>query len=727
MKCQIIVNDELRIMNYFVPLRPKIAIVRNFNYQFMFKQQIQDVRPVTFHHFGRKGYNIFNSLKREVRIGVLTIATLSTATTVKAEVNTISDLTTKEEAIGDEKDMAEVTVSGTMAPLTQLQSARIVSVITCKEIEQAGAQSVNDLLKLATGVDVRQRGGFGIQTDISIDGGTYEQVTILLNGVNISNPHTGHLAADFPVSISDIERIEVLEGAASRVYGGQAFGGAINIVTKTPQPPLRGEYRAKCFVNTEAGIEAGSWGTVQGDARVALQTGRVHNSLSGGGGRSDGGTTNDAWQKGQLFYRGLVSNDQFDMNWQFGFSRKSYDANTFYSGSSNDQWEQNERYLVSVGAETKGKLHLLPQIYWNRTYDNYQWHKGTPNNSHQCDVYGAVLGGYVEWWGAKTAFNATIRNENILSSALGTPMDSVDFVWAHGAEKQYTKQASRTSVSYSLEHTIPMQQWTISAGVTANMTTSVDSKFRFYPGVDISYRPATSWKIYLSYNEGFRLPSFTDLYYNSPDITGNNRLKPEHNRSVSLGVKYYKSGLTATGRVFYNHGHNMIDYVKQKFGDAAHADNFDLDCVGAQADVRLDFATMLHHDTWLRTFNIGYTYLWQQRDGKYDIFTSLYADDYLRHKLVASLNHKVFSKLSATWAVRFQDRMGSYQVYDGLKATDQLQSYDPYATLDLKLQWTDKHYEVYVNGKNITNHRYYDLGNIQQPGICVMAGARVKF
>ena len=126
-------------------------------------------------------------------------------------------------AIDYEAGTYEVTVSGTLAPLTQLQSARIVSVLSRQDIEQAAAQSVNDLLKSVAGVDVPQRGSFGIQTDIGIDGGTFDQVTLLLNGVDIGNPQTGHLSADFPVSISDIERIEVLEGAASRIYGGQSF------------------------------------------------------------------------------------------------------------------------------------------------------------------------------------------------------------------------------------------------------------------------------------------------------------------------------------------------------------------------------------------------------------------------------------------------------------------------------------------------------------------------
>ena len=105
-----------------------------------------------------------------------------------------------------ELKLDEVVVTGSRAPLTALQSAKVVAVITREDIHRAAAASINDVLKLATGVDVRQRGGFGVQTDISINGGTHDQVTILLNGVNISNPQTGHNAADFPVALDDIVR-----------------------------------------------------------------------------------------------------------------------------------------------------------------------------------------------------------------------------------------------------------------------------------------------------------------------------------------------------------------------------------------------------------------------------------------------------------------------------------------------------------------------------------------
>lgn len=698
----------------------------------MYNKQKSKLQPITWRRFANKGYCAFASLKREVRIGVLSIATLGVAAQAEASMDTRRSSATgereAEEAV-DETEMDALTVSGTMAPLTALQSARIVTVVSRADIERAGVQSVNDLLKLASGVDVRQRGGFGIQTDIGIDGGGHDQITLLLNGANISNPHTGHFSADLPVNVGDIERIEILEGAASRVYGGQSFGGAINIVTRQGRNS-----------SLEAGAEGGSYGTVNADVRGELVGRRLFNSISAGGGRSDGGTPCSDWKKGQAYYRGGWNGGDVRLDWQFGFSKKAYGANTFYSGAYPDQYERNERYLISVAAETKGKVHFTPQVYWNRTYDNFELVRNNNfgENFHQADAYGVKAGAYTNWWGGRTAVGAEARQEGILSTSLGKDLAEAQYTSIRGENgANYTRQDSRTTVSFNAEHNILLGRWTVSAGVMASMTTSVDHRFRFYPGVDIAFRPATGWKLFLSYNKGFRLPTFTELYYKSETHEGNKGLKPEENRSVQLGAQYAVKGVSATARAFYHRGNGMIDWVMYSADDTYHSTAFDLDNIGAQAQVKLDFGTIAGRDVWVRSLDMGYTYIHQKRHDDTEIFKSNYAMEYLRHKLTANLTHRIFGKLEATWSLRWQDRMGGYIVYgptyrDGhtgflrADATGEFRNYSPYATLDLKLQWTDRHYDLYVKGTNITDKTYYDLGSVRQPGIWVMAGARWK-
>ncbi|MBR4129384.1 MAG: TonB-dependent receptor [Bacteroidaceae bacterium] len=667
---------------------------------------------VVWRQFAHKGYSAFASLHKVICIGVLSVATLSVAAKAHAESNATPSKAPLERTLGetDGGSLSEVTVSASMAPLSQLQSARIVSVLTRQDIEQAAAQSVNDLLKLVAGVDVRQRGGFGIQTDISIDGGTFDQVTLLLNGIDIGNPQTGHLSADFPVSISDIERIEVLEGAASRIYGGQSFGGAINIVTKHEKEQ-----------NIELAGKGGSFGTAETEARVSLATGKFSNRLSGGGGRSDGGTLNSSWKKGQLYYQGDFEDDALRFDWQFGFSKKSYGANTFYSANYPDQYERNQRLMTSVSAETKGRFHFTLQVFWNRSWDNFELiHNSTfGENFHRTDVYGLKAGGHMDWKLGKTAVSALFRHENILSTNLGCkPQQEGSF---------YAWSDNRSTVSFSLEHNILLRRWTVSAGLMASMTSSIDHRFRFYPGIDVAYRPSSSWKLLFSYNKGFRLPTFTELYYKSPTHEGNRDLKPEHNHSLSLGAEYRRSGAEASAKGFYHRGTQMIDWVMYSADDIFHTASFDLDNVGVQVQGKLLPAELLGRDTWVRSFSMGYTFIHQTKHDAEGVVKSNVAMEYLRHKVVANLSHRVVSRLSMSWDFRWQERVGSY-LSDG-----ELHPYRPYAMLDAKLQWVPKVLdsefqvsEVFVQATNLTNRRYYDLGSVPQPGICVMAGARVK-
>ena len=173
----------------------------------MYKKKEMKIKADTIRwtRFSRKSDAIFRSLGKEISIGVLSVATLLTASVQDAKAQTSAP---RELSADREVETEEVSVTASRVPMAMQQTARIVSVITREQIKECPAQSVNDLLKFASGVDVRQRGAFGIQTDISITGGTHDQIVVLLNGINISSPQTGHHSVDFPINIDDIERIE---------------------------------------------------------------------------------------------------------------------------------------------------------------------------------------------------------------------------------------------------------------------------------------------------------------------------------------------------------------------------------------------------------------------------------------------------------------------------------------------------------------------------------------
>ena len=689
----------------------------------------------TFRHFCRGGYAIFSSLHREVRIGVLSVGMLVSVNIPKAQALQVSTHPDCEDE-GDEKELSEVAITGTMAPLTALQSARIVSVITAQQIESSSAQSVNDLLKLAVGVDVRQRGGFGIQTDISIDGGTFDQITILLNGVNISSPQTGHLAADFPVNLSDIERIEVLEGAASRVYGASAFGGAINIVTKnsTAYNPTS---EKETNISSEAGVQGGAYATYGGDARITLCH-ELPSSMGGTGGgslsfaylQSDGATSNSDFQHANTYLSGHLDVDKFRVDWQGGWSYKSYGANTFYSAAYPNQFERNNHFIASIGAETKGKVQIRPNIYWHRLLDNFELirHSTSGENFHCTDVYGVHVCADVAWAAGHTAIGGDIREESIYSTSLGHPITGILTHQVPCEELFYTCHDSRTNLSFNIEHNVILQHFTASIGVLSNYNSRFDERPQFYPGIDLAFNPAPQWRLFASYDKGFRLPTFTDLYYKSPTHEGNQGMRAEESHSFQLGTTFRSKGIDATIKGFYHHGTNMIDWVMYAPADVFHSANFNLDNRGLQVQLALHFTPLLgREDTYIQHLTVAYTNIQQQRRDEQEVYKSNYTMEYLRHKFVATLDHRLSRRLTASWSLRWQDRAGHYILYNNTQSTGHLVSYEPYAVLDVKLRWAMQHYEWWLEGTNLTNQTYYDLGNIPQPGLVLLTGVRLRF
>lgn len=609
-------------------------------------------------------------------------------------------------------DLSAAEVTCTRAPLPADKAVRLVQVLDRQAIQASSAQSVNDLLKQVAGVDVRQRGAFGIQTDISVNGGTEDQLTVLLNGINISNPHTGHLTFDLPVNIDDIERIEVIEGGASRVYGCQAFSGAINIVTRTDNDN-----------HLQAHAYGGSYGTAGANAGLTLTTSDFNNRLSGGYVRSDGGTYNDDFNKANAYWRGRYSSDHIQATIQAGLSTMNYGANTFYGTGSDSQYEENRRYLVSASAEYKGQVNIPVQLYWNRSLDHYVWMRANPEayqNFHQTNVYGANAGANTTWALGKTAIGIELRRENILSTRLGKELPEGEQHKVPGHNAYYKYKDGRTNLGLYLEHNILIDNATISLGLLANDNTAVTGGMRLYPGIDISWRLG-QMKLFASFNQSLRTPTYTDLYYNGPGLEGNSQLKPEKSTDWHVGATFTAEGFNTQVKAFYRKGTDMIDWVK-KTGETVYTTaNSDIDNIGAEMLTSVDLARLLP-STPLRQLTLGYCYNFKHRVNTEQQASYASRLTFLRHKLTATLQHNIFSHLDAQWNLTLKNRHGEF---DNAK-TGQTQKYGTFATLDLKLTWTRQHYSLYLQANNLTDYAYYDFANIQQPGLWFMGGLKLN-
>lgn len=615
----------------------------------------------------------------------------------------------------------DVEVLATRVPLAQSHIPRMVTVLSAEDISSAPVHSINDLLEYVAGVDVRQRGDFGVQTDLSIRGGTFDQITLLLNGINISSPHTGHLSADFPLSMQDIERIEVLEGPAARIFGTSAFTGAINIVTKQ---------------ESDAGLlhlSAGDYGYASGDLRLSKKHrvgdsgAEMNHHLSGGYGRSDGAVPNSYFERTRLFYQGNYTSQKLLLNAQLGYSYKPYAANTFYGASSTDQWESNERMMAALRGDIDcNGLHLLPSVYWNRWYDHYQWHKDQPagENYHQVDLCGASLDGWFNSSLGKTSLGIEMRYEGIYSTKLGMPMSNPKPIGGHDAtnDVQYTMADDRINLSAFLEHNILLEQWTVSLGVLATMNTGLDHRFRFYPGIDVAYHFTDEWKFFASWAMALRMPTFTDLYYSGANIEGNKQLNPEKTNDFSVGSRYRCPGVKADVSLFYSHKNNMIDWVV--YADEAagletkdwtfRSGNFRLDNVGLEVAAYFLPRELLNNSIpFISRIGIQYAYINEQQEYYRAVVQSKYAMEYLRHKVVLQVEGCIIGNLNTSLSWRWQERNGAANASYGL--------------LDARLSWDAPQWSLYADCSNLLNKTYYDYSIVRQPGRWLKAGFLWRF
>ncbi|HZL11340.1 MAG TPA: TonB-dependent receptor [Prolixibacteraceae bacterium] len=666
-------------------------------------KSINRAEVFTFNRWGRKAYSMFNALKQPVRIGVL----LAVYTTVaKPEYVFAQADSTK---VSMEYNLDEVEVSAQRAPVAFSQVARIVSVISREEIEAAPVQSIQELLEYALSVDVRQRGVHGVQADISVRGGSSEQTLILLNGISISDPQTGHHALNLPVSLKNIQRIEILEGPAARVFGPNAFSGAINIITSpdgetSVKLDVSGGQHKLADVNVSGNLNTGAWNQFIAFNRMS----------------SDGYIDNTDFKTWNAFYQTELKTKPGKLDFQIGRTNKAFGANSFYSATYPNQYEETKTTFASLKFQSGTKIHLTPSIYWRRNQDRFElfrsdattwpsWYKG--HNYHLTDVFGSNLNAWFASRFGKTAFGAEIRTENVWSNVLGEALTTPIAVPGESGQF-FTKSYSRTTISYFAEHSVYLKKLTVSAGAMTNWISDLDFGWNIYPGLDASYALSNHVKIYGSFSTSLRMPTFTDLFYNGPTNIGNPDLKPEKSVNYEGGVKLNFPGFSGHAETYFRKGKDLIDWVRTNDTDKWQTQNLtNINTTGIEFSGNIFPEKIWNKPIFLTKLGVNYSYCKLDK-GQNDLF-SYYILDNLKHKLDLEINHKIWKKLKGSWRVSYQDR-------NGLRtATD---SFSPFWTVNARIMWETPSTEIYAMAANLFDKAYYDYDTVEQPGRWISFG-----
>lgn len=587
---------------------------------------------------------------------------------------------------------------------------RIITVIDRKEIEQLPVQNLDELLDRIAGFDVRQRGTGNVQADINVRGGSFDQVLILLNGVNITDPQTGHYNLDIPIELGDINRIEILQGSAARIYGTNAFSGAINIITNSS---------SKNYVKSNN--EAGSFGTINEGISGNHFSDSFQTFASISYKQSDGYIKNTDYKIINSFWQTKIDIPGSGyFQFQLGADIKNFGANSFYTPKLPNQFENTKTFLSSLEWNYEKRFYTLnTQVYWREHFDKFTFNRYAPTitaNYHKTDITGGKIStNFNRGKYGKTTIGIDLRNEHIFSNNIGETMETPVRVPFEKDSVYYTKHDNRLLIMSMIDHNISINHWNIAGGISS--TSNKQFRTQLNGGVDASYKINDYWKIFTALNTAIRLPTFTDLYYSDPIRTGNPNLKPEKSTTLELGEKTTVKKFMANAVIYYRWGKNIIDWVKTSVDDTKyHAENLtNINAFGS--DINAEYKS---NCSFLKSINITYSHVNLLK--KANVYDSQYALDYLKNKVTISLYHGIWKNLSADWDIAWFDRAGTYIIY----STQQVTEYKPYALLNGKLMWNSKKIDLYFQVNNILNKPYVDFGGLEQPKINFNGGIILK-
>lgn len=640
-----------------------------------------------FTRWSRKGYGAFASLGKTVKIGVLSV--------------TMSILTLNAKSVAAQPDSLRMQdeIEALYVTAEKLNPTR--GIITPVEVYKRDTLSVTPLqtiesaLRLNPAIDIRERGGKGMQADISIRGGSYDQTMVLLNGIDFSDARTGHQSHSLPVDLDIVGEIDIISG----LTGIGAYSGALNIVTT----PLRPNYM-------RAELSGGAYGYLYSNISGAVTKNGLSVLAAGSIRRSDGYIANTDFNNSNLYTRITYtsrSTGLFDI--QAGYQRRDFGSNGFYSLAYPDQFEHTETALASARWNRSfGRFTVNVYASYRKNNDRYELYrsgKGAPEgwkpNYHTTDNVGAEASVSYRWIAGTTSLGADYKYNHLYSNVLGELMDTP--IDVPGADAQYTHEKARNIFNGWLRHRVQLGGTSLAGSV--NLAASLYGTFPSW-SLSVKQRIMNNWTANASATRSMRLPTFTDLYYTTATHIGDPNLKPEHAMTYQIGTDYSVNRFSAGVLGFYRHGKDIIDYVlvETPEGDKWQSTQLtELDTYGVEVCASYTGGRIL------RNLTVSYGWLHSSKDAS-DRITK-YALDYMKNKVAIQCGINIWkgfvAEVTASW-------------YDRNETPDA--SYNPYWLINARLSWNRGIWTIYAEATNLFDTEYYDFVGLRQPPRWITAG-----
>ena len=578
------------------------------------------------------------------------------------------DLTKKQE-------LDEVVISSTKLDIPFSKNFRSIQIIDSEYIINSPSTNISDLLQEISGIDIRRRGVGGVQGDLYIRGGGFDQTLLLVDGMKMDDVQTGHHTLNMIIPLFLVERIELIKGPAARIFGQNAFNGAINIITKKIDSQSR---KIKIKLNE---LSYGSYDQSNLSISTKITRDKVNSILGFSNNKSDGYRHNTDYKKNNYFIKSVFENGDHPIELITSFTENKFGANGFYaSPSATEQYEETQSSLVGLSMSIfSEKLVLKPKIYWRRGQDEYIYIRDNPSvyrNLHITNKISAELSGsYFSNLGI-TGFGLDMSSYDISSNNLG--------------------EHSRKTINLFFDHQFKAfnEKLILSPGISLSYFS--DMSWHSFPGLDLGIDVSSNLKFYGNIGRTYRIPTYTDLYYSDKTTIGNENLVPESASSTEIGMKYNKSLLSMSFSYFQRNAKNIIDYVKENEDDLWNARNIgSLKTSGFEFDFKYFFKNK-------NFMSIGYTSL---SDDKYisNINYSRYSINSLNHHLITKLNLNYTKNLTHSLTYKFAERSDGYS----------------YSILDSKIMYKKRLF-LYIN--NIFDEDYYETNLVPMPGRNILIG-----
>lgn len=573
-----------------------------------------------------------------------------------------------------------VVVTATVAPATLANVGRAVDIVTREDIDNMAAGSVADVLRQLSTVDVRSRGPFGAQTDFSIRGAGFGQVLVMIDGIRLNDAQSGHHNGDIPVTLADIDRIEVLRGGGSSLFGADAFGGAINIITR----------RARNGWNAD--IDGGQHGLFEASAGFGFQQGDtgatgndddtvIAHHIGASASRSDGFMPDRDHDIYMLDYRADVGRNTTIFA---SHANKEFGANGFYGPAPSREWTKQTLMRGEQRWLTRDRWLGTMQLAYRNHTDRFVYNQTNPalsDNRHRSH-----------------AVNVEMKVHHTLSEATQISVGA-------GGGGDWIRSSNLGDHDFARGSVFAELQQRIGNRITVTPGVRFDGYNRFgsswSPSVAASgwISPHLKWRS--SGGHAFRVPTFTELYYTDPSNLGSPDLKAETAWTADAGLdifaaRRWSGSVTGFGRW----ESNMIDWVRASTAERWRSTNVrDVTTRGVELGVRRGIGS---------GGEAGVQYTWQDVDAPSLGELSKYVLAYAPHTLTFSGAGR-FGAWTAGPSLQFRRRIDGQEYWLA----------DLRVSRRLAAGW-----DIYADGSNLLNTSYYEISGVPMPGRWLRIGLR---